>query len=57
MRPEDIIADFLAKFDPAKRSPEDAARDLLSVLYREQLGIGDIYENDCPLCGGGEWDE
>jgi len=57
VRPEDVIADFLAKLDLARRSPEDAARDLIEALAREQLGIRESIQSDCPLCGGGEWDE
>jgi hypothetical protein len=57
VRPEDIIADFLSKFDPARRSAEDGARDLLAVLAREQMGVRECIVSDCPLCGGGDWEE
>jgi hypothetical protein len=51
MRAEDIIADFLAKFDPARRQPEDAARDLLAELNKHELHVAEEYE-----LAGGEWD-
>lgn len=46
MRDEDIIADFLAKLDLSRRSPDDAARDLIAALENHQRVIRDEYEED-----------
>lgn len=45
MRPEDIIADFLAKLGP-NRSPDDAARDLIAELEKHELYLSEPYEGD-----------
>lgn len=57
MRAEDVIADFLARFDPNRRSAEDAARDLIGALERERLFLRTPSDElGCPMCGG-DYDE